>query len=97
MNIKTQQQELEQAVVEQRQPLCLGCQRPLDVVRQMVPTYHTWAWDRIASRYQKHEAFGDAQTAYHAACDQEDAAFVGAGRDGPWAGVLRRTAADLVI
>jgi len=37
MNTKTQQQELEQTVVEQRQLLCLGCQRPLDVVRKMAP------------------------------------------------------------
>ena len=66
-------------VVEQRQPICLGCQRPLDVVRQMVPTYHTWAWDHATNRFQKHEAFGDAQTPYHAACNQEDVAFVESG------------------
>lgn len=70
--MKTQLQELEEAAREGRQPLCVGCKKPLDVVCQQSSSYFYWEWNDKEKRYRQSDDFGDADKPFHVECDWAD-------------------------
>ena len=64
----TQLEELELAVKENRQPMCVACNQPLDAVSQYEPSYHYWTWDAESKGFVKDHDYGDCDRPYHPAC-----------------------------
>ena len=73
-----QKEELELAVKEGRQPLCVRCHQPMDVIEQESPHFIVWEWNGEMKRYYSHdEVSNDAPAAIHVDCDNSDWDFVG--------------------
>ena len=80
---KTQAQELADAAKEQRQPTCVYCKKPLDVVAQTQYEYILWVWSETDGQFHKSDSSsyggGDADKPYHQGCEAEDNDFVESG------------------
>ena len=70
--MKRQLAELEVAVREQRQPICVYCEQPLDCIGQVQPTTFYWVWDEETKQYYKDEELGDSDKPYCTNCDAAD-------------------------
>jgi hypothetical protein len=60
----TQEQEMTLAYEQKRQPNCVYCKHPLDVVREAQTETLVWTWDRILKQYKKSEE-GCGDEPYH--------------------------------
>src|SRR3712207_850437 len=70
---KDQLYELQQAVKQHRQPSCVHCDRPLDVVVQPESTITIWEWDTKLNRFVKRGPYKAASDApRHADCGALD-------------------------
>jgi hypothetical protein len=72
---RTVEEEYFLAKIENRQPLCVYCGKPLEVVQTQLEYIH-WAWDPKTSRMEKREAGGDADPAECLNCSASDWDFV---------------------
>ena len=54
-NTKTQQDEFEEALKEERQPDCVHCGNPLDRVSETQGIHLVWEWDNKRKQYSKSE------------------------------------------
>jgi hypothetical protein len=70
---KSQIQELQDAVKNHRQPICVECHRPLDVVVQPENTITVWEWDGKQHRFVKRGPYQTVSNApRHAQCGALD-------------------------
>ena len=80
---KTQAQELADAAKEHRQPICVYCKKPLDVVAQTQYEYILWVWNETDGLFHKSDSSfdgtGDADKPYHQGCEAQDNDFVESG------------------
>jgi hypothetical protein len=72
---RTQEQEMENALKQNRQPLCVYCNKPLDEIRQEQNEDIVWKWDKQLKQYKK-SSDGTAEKPYHPACDSADWSYV---------------------
>ena len=68
----TQTEEFAKALKENRQPICVGCGKPLDRVIQHQYEDIGWEWDEDEEQFVKAAEDGGADKPYHAACDYAD-------------------------
>lgn len=61
----TQLEEIEKAAQENRQPSCVYCGKPLDVVYQFQPTHLYWVWNETAGCFTRSDEDSDAGKPYH--------------------------------
>jgi hypothetical protein len=71
------EQELTNALAQGRQPICIYCRAPLEVV---YPVFHSWVefvWDKDKKRYKKIKWSGGVQKPKCKRCESKDWDFVG--------------------
>jgi hypothetical protein len=61
---RTQEEEMQEAYEQKRQPNCVYCKHPLDIIRQPDISTIVWTWDKILKQYRK-ETEGCADEPYH--------------------------------
>ena len=64
----TQEHEMTLAYEQKRQPNCVYCKHPLDLVMQPDDTTIVWRWDKALRQYKKSEE-GSAEKPYHYCCE----------------------------
>ncbi len=64
------------ALKENRQPLCVYCESPLDRILQTQYDVIEWDWYKSLKRYVKQERDGDSDKPYHSSCGAEDWSYV---------------------
>lgn len=64
MSEKTQEQEMKLSYQQRRQPNCVYCKHPLDIIRQPDIGTIVWTWDGALNKYNKSEE-GCAENPYH--------------------------------
>jgi hypothetical protein len=73
----TQIEEYQKALKEKRQPLCVNCDKPLDIVEQVQTELIRWTWDADKKRYlKKYSEGGSEGQPVHQGCDMGDWDFV---------------------
>jgi hypothetical protein len=65
--VTKQQEELQKANAEQRQPICLFCQKPLDKVVEQTDLIY-WVWDQRCQRYHMSVEPAPLDEIWHAGC-----------------------------
>lgn len=68
--------EMERALKENRQPMCVYCNKPLDRICQTQHDYITWEWRVELKKYVKLEPDGDSDAPYHMDCTSRDWGYV---------------------
>ena len=72
---ETQQDEFDLAKEEGRQPRCIYCEKPLDVVREEQTVDIVWTWNRETMSYDKNDEGGDSDKPYCGNCAAKDWEF----------------------
>ena len=72
----TVEDEFQHAAMEKRQPLCIYCQKPLQIA-QRVEEQIVWYWNPITGGYEKmHTLVDKLDQPYCLSCQTPDPAFV---------------------
>ena len=77
--MKTQAQELADAAKKKRQPICVYCEKPLDVVIQTQYDYIYWTWSDEEKMFMKTNGEGGADKPEHGGCGARDWDFIESG------------------
>ena len=66
---KTQDEEMKLAEKLRRQPGCVNCKHPLDILVEYQDVEIVWKYDKALGKYQKRDDDGIAEKPYHK-CDR---------------------------
>lgn len=73
---RSQEDEMAFALKENRQPLCVYCEKPLDKIFQTQEEIIEWNWNKNLRKYIKQERDGNSDRPYHHSCGAEDWSYV---------------------
>ena len=62
-------EEFKLAKQQNRQPRCVSCKEPLDVIRQTQYDHIAWKWNSSTMRFEKQKGSGDADRPHCSYCD----------------------------
>ncbi len=77
---KTQEEEMKLAVQEKRQPICVYCNHPLDMLVHYQETKIVWTYDTQLKKYLKDYSDEDVEKPFHRCgkckCESADGDFI---------------------